>query len=330
MWQANERVLAKPTSEMFWYPGTIRYAEDSRCYVILDNQEDGWFAREQLRSLEIEVGSQVIVRGVDSLESRHVTVERLERNGPWVRNDNGDTFVAEWASIQVPANPSALQPPHRKDWNVGDRVFARWGGDLLWYPGTVFAQQDLGFLIVFDDQDKAIVPTSDIAPLSVEVDDRVLCRPKFEPELKYFPAEITRVDGEVIDVRYEDPDTEEHNTNVSRIRIRRETGAQIFWEEGDRVLASGRDEFWFPALVLALDGERTFVSLLDGRHGWLKPEEIRSLKITPGMSVQCRKGAASEYLPAIVESIHGNVVQVKYDDGTQEVSLLSLLRMPNG
>ena len=80
---------------------------------------------------------------------------------------------------------------------------------------------------------------------------------------------------------------------------------------------------------MALDGERTFVSFLDGRHGWLKPEEIRPLKIAAGMSVQCRRAAAPDYLPAIVVEIRGNIVQVRYEDEIVEPTLLGLLRIPD-
>ncbi len=328
MWNANERVLARPSAESSWYPGTIRHVETDRCYVILDNRDDGWFGLGQLRALEIEAGSPVILLPTSGLETRSATVEKCDASGPMVRTSDGDSFVAEWSSVQVPASSFATNSGPQKSWNFGDRIFARWGGDLFWYPGTIFAEESAGYLIVFDDQDKAVVPSEDIIPLVVEVEDRVFCRPKFEPQLRYFPAEITRVDGEIIDVLYEDPDAQERCTNVGRIRIRRESGSLLFWEEGDRVIASGRDDYWFPAIVLSLDGDRTFVSFLDGRHGWLKPDEIRPLRITAGMSVQCRKSAAADYLPAIVEEIHGNIVHVKYEDESREHSLLGLLRIP--
>lgn len=326
MWTTNARVLAKSPSEPFWYPGTIRHAEDLRCYVILDNGEDGWFAGDAIRSLDVPAGCEVLLKGKGESEPRPATIERLEQTGPLVRTTSGDSFVAQWASVQVPLNSLTQRPRSKKTWQIGDRVFARWGGDLFWYPGTIFAKVDAGYRIVFDDQDKAVVSADDLVPLAVEVGDKVFCRPKFEPLLRYFPAEITRVEAELIDVQYEEPESEEHNTTVSRLRIRRETGSRIFWEEGDRILASGRDEYWFPAQVLAIDGERTFVALLDGRHGWLRPEEIRTLRLALGMKVGCRKEAGDDYLPATVQAIRGNVIEVQYEDGTLEPTLLSLLR----
>jgi hemerythrin superfamily protein len=55
---------------------------------------------------------------------------------------------------------------------------------LLWYPGTVYASNENGYHVVFDDQDQAIVGAADILPLVVQEGDRVLCRPKFERELR--------------------------------------------------------------------------------------------------------------------------------------------------
>ena len=45
----------------------------------------------------------------------------------------------------------------------------------------------------------------------------MLRRPKFERELRYFPAEVTRVAGETIDVADDNLELQETNTNVSRI-----------------------------------------------------------------------------------------------------------------
>ncbi len=216
-----------------------------------------------------------------------------------------------------------------RSWQLGDRVFARWRGDLLWYPGTIFARRDEGYHVVFDDQDQAVVGPADIMPLSVQEGDRVLCRPKFERELRYLPAEVTRVAGEIIDVTYEDLELAETNTNVSRIRIRRSESGGVLWEEGTRVLVSGRDGFCYPALVLVVDGDRLFVSLLDSRHAWVLPDETRPLRLKPGLAVQARKGAGADYVPATVVSLQGDVVRVRYDgdDPTEEATLVRLIRV---
>jgi hypothetical protein len=329
MWAVHARVLVRPESDSFWYPGTVRHADGDRYYVILDNQEDGWFYDHQLRPLQLAAGMQVAVREFASSQSKVGVVEAVQGSIVQVRTGDGKKLTANLASIRVPERPVPLGKLRRSErWSVGDRVLARWGGDLFWYPGTIFAVEDGGFQILFDDQDQAVVPASDVMSLEIQVGDKVLCRPKFEPALRYFPAEVTRVAGEVIDVVYEESEDEELNTSVSRIRIRRESGRTIGWSEGDRVLVSGRDQFWYPAQVLSIDGDRTFASFFDGRHGWLKPEEIRPLKLSPGMSLECRKSAGEEYVPATLDQMAGDVLHVTYDDGSREQTLVRLMRVP--
>lgn len=329
MWSVHARVLVHPDSDSFWYPGTVRHADGSRYYVILDNQEDGWFQDHQLRPLELAAGMQVAVRDFASSQSKVAVVESVHGSVVQVRTGDGTKLTANLASIRVPERqtpPGRLRRSER--WSAGDRVLARWGGDLFWYPGTIFAIEEDGYKILFDDQDQAVVPLSDLMPLVLQVGDKVLCRPKFEPALRYFPAEVTRVAGEVIDVVYEDSEEEDLNTSISRIRIRRESGRPVRCNEGDRVLVSGRDGFWYPAQVLSIDGDRTFASFFDGRHGWLKPEEIRLLKLPVGMSLECRKSAGEEYVSATLDQAAGDVLYVTYDDGTREQTLVRLVRVP--
>ncbi len=326
-WDVHARVLVRPESDSFWYPGTVRHADGSRYYVILDNQEDGWFVGRQLRPLELSAGMQVAVDDVSS-QSKVGVVELVQGSTVQVRTGDGVKLTANLASIRVPERPVPLIRPAGRKWMVGDRVLARWGGDLFWYPGTILTVREGDYSILFDDQDQAVMPPSDIMPLEIQPGDKVLCRPKFESALRYFPAEVTRVAGEVIDVLYEESEDEELNTSVSRIRIRRESDQSIGASEGDRVLLFGRDGFWYPGQVLSIDGDRTFASFFDGRHGWLKPEEIRPLRIAPGMRLSCRKAAGEEYEPAVLEQAAGEVLRVKYEDGSREQTLIRLVRVP--
>ncbi len=329
-WAVHARVLVRPESDLFWYPGTVRHADGGRYYVILANLDDGWFVTSQMKPLALAAGTQVAIDDALASPSQVGVVESVEGTVVQVRTGDGVQVTANLASIRVPERPLPLRSARaaRTRWAVGDRVLARWGGDLFWYPGTIFAVRDGEYTIVFDDQDQAAVPPEDIMPLDVQVGDKVYCRPKFEVALRYFPAEVTRVAGEVIDVLYEDSEEDERNTSVSRIRIRRESGKSIRWNEGDRVLVFGRDGFWYPAQILSVDGDRTFASFFDGRHGWLKPEEIRPLRLAAGMSLSCRKGAGEEYQPATLERVSGDVLDVTYEDGCREESLIRLVRVP--
>ncbi len=274
------------------------------------------------------VNERVMARGESQQTWQPGTVRHVDGARHYVIFDSGEDgwFLADQLRPVETSRPAG-QP---RSWHVGQRVFARWRGDLLWYPGTIFAVAGEGYHVVFDDQDQAFVGPADLIPLAVEEGDRVLCRPKFERELRYLPAEVTRVAGEVIDVSYEDFELVETNTHVSRIRVRRGEGGTAVWDEGSRVLASGRDGFCYPGIVLVADGDRLFVSLMDSRHLWVLPDETRPLRLKPGAAVEARKGAGPEYLPATLLEVEGDVLRVRYADGEEETTLLRLVRAPLG
>jgi hypothetical protein len=327
MWHANERVIAFPDSEESGWAGTVRHVDGQRNYVILDNGEDGWFLDAQLRPLKLIPGAPVLLAQPEGDELIQGILSTIDGEILGVRLPPGESLQATLRDLRFPRRTTKTGADER-NWQIGDRVLARWGGDLFWYPGTVLQLQDDNFRVLFDDQDQAIVSARDLVPLTVHEGDRVLCRPKFEPALRYFPAVVTRVNGEIIDVTFDDIELEERNTNVGRIRVRRSLGGLVIWEEGDRALVSGRDGFWYPAILLAIDGDRIFVSFFDSRHAWALPEEVKSLRLKVSERVEVRKEGGKDYLPAQILELRGESLRVKYADDLEEWTLLRLLRLP--
>jgi hypothetical protein len=205
---------------------------------------------------------------------------------------------------------------------------ARWRGDLLWYPGTIMARRDGEYHVVFDDLDQADVADTELMPLVVQVGDTILCRPKYERDLCYYPAEVTRVADEVIDVSYLDFDLEEKNTTVSRIRMRRSTGANVTWEEGERALVWGGDDYWYPAVILVIDDDRLYASLFDRRHAWLLPAETKPLRLEVNQRIEARQDAKADYAAGVVMEVRGDMIRVRYDSGEEGTTLIRLARVP--
>jgi hypothetical protein len=263
------------------------------------------------------INERVLARADESDRWRPGTIRHVDRERHYVILDSGDDgwFVE-----------SQLRPL-APDWQIGDRVFARWRGDLLWYPGTILAYEDAGYHVVFDDQDQAFVAPSELLPLVVQVGDSILCRPKFERDLCYYPAEVTRVAGEVIDVDFDDFDLEEKNTNVSRIRVQRHSGARAAWDEGERLLVSGRDGYWYPAVVLVVDNDRLFASLYDSRQFWVLPVETKPLRLETKQRIEARRDAKADYEPAMILDTRGEVIRVRYDSGEEKATLMRLVRV---
>ena len=263
------------------------------------------------------INERVLARADESDRWRPGTIRHVDRERHYVILDSGDDG---WF-IESQLRPLA------PDWQVGDRVFARWRGDLLWYPGTILAYEYAGYHVVFDDQDQAFVGPSELLPLVVQVGDTILCRPKFERDLCYYPAEVTRVAGEVIDVSFDDFDLEEKNTNVSRVRVQRHSGARTTWEEGERLLVSGRDGYWYPAVVLVVDNDRIFASLYDSRQFWVLPVETKPLRLEPQQRIETRRDAKADYEPAMVLDARSEVIRVRYGSGEEKATLMRLVRV---
>jgi hypothetical protein len=326
MWAVNDRVLFWREQDELFFPGTVRLIDGDRFFVILDNGADDWASESELAAFNLAPGTSLVIANQGEGDSVRATLLRHDGQSVLAESADGTQIEVSLREVGIVRNQSPTTKS--RDWQVGDRVFARWGGDLFWYPGTIFALLNDGYRILFDDQDQAVVGSDDLLPLVVHEGDTVLCRPKFEPNLRYLPAEVTRVSGEVIDVVYHEVELEEQNTQIGRVRIRRSLSGLVIWEEGDRILAFGRDGFWYPAVVLVIDGDRIFVNFLGSRHAWLLPEEIQPLRFRIGQRVQCRKDAGEEFLDADILEVSGEVLRVRYANGDEEQSLIRLTRAP--
>lgn len=101
------------------------------------------------------------------------------------------------------------------DWRVGDRMFAPWEPQWL-YPGTILCIDREVAFIRFDDDDRAIIPLTEIKSVSIRVGGEVQCRRDREVKT-YWPAEVLAVTDDEIRVRYDDGD--EDRVPISHCRI---------------------------------------------------------------------------------------------------------------
>lgn len=210
---------------------------------------------------------------------------------------------------------------------TGDRVLGRWL-DLWWYPGTVLSQDKSRYLVQFDDGDRSALTELELAPLRVEVGDSVQCRPKTEVRLAYQVGTIARVAGEVIDVEYDDGDTET-NTSISRIRLWRcPVPVENFaFSEGDRVLVRLPDGFLYPADILTIEDEAIAVQLMLGGQLNVTPELVRELELAPAARIEGRWRGGDVFFPGRVTEQRNERVFLKYDDGDEEWTTIRLIRV---
>jgi DUF971 family protein len=346
-WKPGERVLAKK-ADSYFYPGVVREINENGCFVVFDDGDASWVHHAHVLRQDIQIGSRVFCRNKSAPVFAPGTVNQLKGETVRVRYDQGEE---EWTSIAmlrvqrpiVPVSPEALaganvpvkqsidlgEPVKDSNWRVGDRVLARWL-DFFWYPGTILNMGQRGIHILFDDGDQRIVQEIMIMPLTVEEGEQLYIRPKTEPQRIYSQATVLRVNGEMIDVEFEDA-THENNTRVSRARLWRcPVGVPAFnFEEGDRVLAYDCDECVYPADIVQIeDDQRIVVQYLDGPERMVTPELLRRFEVKPGLKIECRWSGGPHFFPATLNKVEGERIHVKYDDGDDEWTSIRLFRIP--
>jgi hypothetical protein len=345
-WKIGDRVLAK-WNDSYFYPGVVRNVSGNACLVVFDDGDNSWIHFAHIVYPDIQVGSRVFCRARGGPAYYPGTVNQQKGETILVHYDHGEE---EWTSISLVRvqrpianiSPDSMVSPTApvkqtldlgdplKDtnWRIGDRVLAR-GLDFYWYPGTILKMGERGIFILFDGGELHVVQENGLMPLTVEEGEHLFIRPKNEPQRLYTPAQVTRVDGEVLDVELEDG-TQEHNTRVTRARFWRcPVGISSFhFEEGDRVLAYDADNCLYPAEIVSIQEDRIAVQYLDGPERVLTPELIKRYDLRPGMAIECRWSGGPHHFPGKIDKIEGERVRIEYDDGEDEWTTIRLVRIP--
>jgi hypothetical protein len=344
-WKVGARVLAQ-WRDSYYYPGRVRTVAHDACEIQFDDGDVDWVACANIRLPDIRVGSRVFARVHGGPYFAPATVNQQRGEKLQVRYDHGEE---EWTSLSLvrmqpessaqtaPAdNPRAAAAAAAPDlgeavnegaWRVGDRVLARWL-DFFWYPGTILGMGTKGFHILYDDGDQRVAPEQALMPLALEEGEQIQIRPKQQPQRIYSPAVVTRVDGEGLDVEYQDGERET-NTSVSRARLWRcpVRIREFPFGEGERVLALDVDGFVYPAEILSVEEDRVLVQFLDGPERQLTPELIRSFELHVGSRVECRWKGGPAYFPGVLGKVEGERVFLRYDDGDEEWTSIRLVRL---
>lgn len=100
--------------------------------------------------------------------------------------------------------------------NVGDRVLGQWEPEWF-YPGVVVEATGEGFVVQFDDGDRATLNPDQVRSLSIQVGERVYGR--WQGGGQYYPGRVSGVNGNAINIDYDDGDKE--GTTISMVRINR-------------------------------------------------------------------------------------------------------------
>jgi hypothetical protein len=178
-----------------------------------------------------------------------------------------------------------------------------------------------------------VVSDAQLMPITVDEGEHMFIRPRGETRLIYFPAVVTRVDGETLDVEFEvNEHMEAHaetNLKVGRARFWRcpRRVSLDAWHEGDRTFALLDDTSWYPAEIVALQEDWVELQVLFGGEAIVTPELLNKPSLEVGTRVECRWQGEEHYYPGTIARISGDNVQINYDDGTTESTVIRLIRI---
>jgi hypothetical protein len=100
------------------------------------------------------------------------------------------------------------------------------------------------------------------------------------------------------------------------------------WKVGDRVLADWtHDEYWYPATIRSIEGERVYIYFDDGAKEWSTSERLLPIDIELGDYVYCRWKGGPYYYPGRIARMQGEKIYVQYDDGDKEWTTISYVRV---
>jgi hypothetical protein len=103
--------------------------------------------------------------------------------------------------------------------------------------------------------------------------------------------------------------------------------AQVSWKPGARVLASWVDSYFYPGRIQQIQGHSCEIAFDDGDLAWVHEANVRRPDIQQGSQVFCRLHAGPMYLPGTVRAQNGEKIQVEYDNGDQEWTTISMVRV---
>jgi hypothetical protein len=329
MWKVGDRVFAQRGANVGWFPGTVKHFDGERFYVIFDNKEDALVNGHEMMNLGLKEGQQVFVQDASVEEDMPALVLEVGEESFHLQYPTGEKKWTPLKTIRV--DPELIDQPafslQPEEWSLGDRVWGCWF-DLLWYPGIVLQTHPKGIQVLFDIMGEAVfVPVNRVRPLAAFPGEPIEAR--WQAGRNFFPGKITKVTGEVVHVHYDHG--EEETTSIRLVRMKRDEwfppnlGAK--WKLGDRVLACWYDLFWYPGLIVTVDGRRIQVAYDDGDQALVTLDQVQPLTLGVGDQVLCRWQNGPEYMPAEIIKQEGDRYFVHYDDGKEEWTSLRMIRV---
>ena len=163
-----------------------------------------------------------------------------------------------------------------------------------------------------------MLPAELVGPLDIVVGDRVYCRRRGGP--RYFPATVKKLEGERINLLYDDGRKE--TTRIASVRVVRGK-TELPWKKGERVFAVWPpNNFLYPGEVKGFEDYFVSIAYANGDRLTVTPDMILPLEIREGDLLFVRKRGEYDYMPSTVRGFEGDRFLVQFEDGSREWTTL--------
>ncbi len=100
------------------------------------------------------------------------------------------------------------------------------------------------------------------------------------------------------------------------------------FEVGETMLVKwSKDNYWYPATIVNIEADRYFVRFHDGDEEWTHPSFMKEEDIREGDKVFGNYKNLGKYYPGIVTERNGSAIHIKYEDGDEEDTTISFVRV---
>jgi len=100
-----------------------------------------------------------------------------------------------------------------------------------------------------------------------------------------------------------------------------------YWNEGDRVFAYWEeDEYFYPAIIVTIDGDDIFVRFDTGEEEWTEANYLEAFIVDVDDQVECKSSLDNLYYDVLVVNVDGERVEVEYENETTEWTSLNRIR----
>lgn len=210
-WIVGDRVLARwNPQDPFYYPGTVQAVTATEIQVFFDDGDRAGVPHDKVQKIDIEKSGKVFARWQGG--PAYYPAQVLERHGENLLVEYDEDKVQERITISL---VRVLRGRIENPWKVGQRVLAQWPPEPFFYPALVKEVDETSVFVHYEDGDQARLLPNLILPLDLREGDTVFAR--WQAGKLYYPARITRKNGDTLYLQYEDGKTETSSVRMVRV-----------------------------------------------------------------------------------------------------------------